>query len=145
MDLCHAQGACRCGSVQARAKSNDKTWVSWAKFCEDLHVDPWLSNVGNPILLLQVFGQRHRTGHLAPSKRPVKSRTVEGALRAVGQTFASVGSPDPRLTASGKHEFRLRRQLTGYAKADPPPNRAQPIPIAVLYPLSTQANPHGTT
>jgi hypothetical protein len=62
----------------------------------------------------------------------------------VGQTFASVGSPDPRLTASGKHEFRLRRQLTGYAKADPPPNRVKPIPIAVIYHLITHANAHGT-
>ena len=58
----------------------------------------------------------------------------------MGQTFASVGSPDPRLTPSGKHEFRIRRQLTGYAKADPPPNRVKPIPIAVIYHLITRAN-----
>ena len=62
----------------------------------------------------------------------------------MGQTFASVGSPDPRLTASGKQEFRLRRQLTGYAKADPPPNRVKPIPIAVIYHLITQATAHGS-
>ena len=139
-DLCFAQEAGRSGIVSTRANSDDKTWLIWAKFCTDLHVDPWLSNVGNPVLLLQVFGQRYRTGHLSASHRPVKSRTVEGALRAVGQTFASVGSPDPRLTASGKHEFRIRRQLTGYAKADPPPNRVKPVPIAVIYHLITRAN-----
>jgi hypothetical protein len=62
----------------------------------------------------------------------------------VGQTFASVGALDPRLTTSGKHEFRLRRQLTGYAKADSPPNRVKPIPISVIYHCITRANAHGT-
>lgn len=143
-DLGLAQEAGRAGIVPSRATSNDKTWLIWAKFCTDLHVDPWLSNVGSPVLLLQVFGQRYRTGQLAPSKRPVKSRTVEGALRAVGQTFSSVGSLDPRLTASGKHEFRLRRQLTGYAKADSPPNRVKPIPVSVIYHMVTQANAHAS-
>jgi hypothetical protein len=63
----------------------------------------------------------------------------------VGQTFASVGSPDPRLTPAGKHEFRLRRQLTGYAKADPPPNRVKPIPIAVIYHVINLANAEGNS
>jgi hypothetical protein len=62
----------------------------------------------------------------------------------VGQTFSSVGSLDPRLTASGKHEFRLRRQLTGYAKADSPPNRVKPIPVSVIYHMVTQANAHAS-
>jgi hypothetical protein len=76
--------------------------------------------------------QRHRAGHLAPSQRPVKSCTVEGALRAVGQTFASAGGPGPLLTASGKHEFRLCYQLAGCAKADPPSNR-NPNPNSIAF------------
>jgi hypothetical protein len=139
------QMASRAGIVPSRANSDDKTWLIWAKFCGNLHVNPWLSDVGNPMLLLQVFWQWHRAGHLAPSQRPVKSCTVEGALRAVGQTSASVGGPDPGLRASGKHEVRLRRQLKGCAKDEPPPNRVEPIPISVICHLITQATAHGSS
>jgi hypothetical protein len=69
----------------------------WTRFCNDLLVNPWLGNANFDavLLLLRVFAKRYRTGKIAPSRRPVKSRTVEGALRAVGQAFASVGGPDP--------------------------------------------------
>jgi hypothetical protein len=144
-DLGAAQAAGRTGIVSTRATSNDKTWTIWARFCADLHVDPWLSNIDDPIILLQVFGHRYRTGMLSPSKRPVKSRTVEGALRAVGQTFSGVGADDPRLTSNGKQEFRLRRQLTGYARGDPPPNRVKPIPLQVIYHLVTLAQNHASS
>jgi hypothetical protein len=69
---------------------------------------------------------------------------VEGALRAVGQAFASMGAPDPRLTVTGKTEFRLGRQLKGYAKADDPPLRVKPIPIQVIYHAANLARQHGT-
>jgi len=71
-------------------------------------------------------------GQLAPSGSPVKARTVEAALRAVGQTFAVVGQPDPRLQASGKLDLRLHRQLQLYTKQDPPPTRVKPIPLQVI-------------
>jgi hypothetical protein len=57
---------------------------------------------------------------------------VEGAVRAVGQTLASMGSPDPRLTPAGKHEFRLGRLFAAYAKKDDPPSRVKPVPIQVI-------------
>ena len=144
-DLCSAQAAARAGIVSSRAQSNDRTWLIWAQFCQDLAVDPWLTDDLDPIILLQVFAERYRTGALAPSRRPVKSRTVEGALRAVGQAFASVGAPDPRLTATGKTEFRLGRQLRGYSKADDPPHRVKPIPVQVIYHAANLARQHGTT
>jgi hypothetical protein len=113
-DLRNAQAAARAGIVSSRATSNDNSWKMWADFCHDLLVDPWLTGTTDPILLLQVFAERHRTGQLAPRGKPVKSRTVEGALRAVGQAFTSVGAFDPCLTPRGSTEFRLRRQLRGY-------------------------------
>jgi hypothetical protein len=70
---------------------------------------------------------------------------MEGALRAVGQMLASVGSSDPRLTNAGKHEFRLQCQLTGYARADPPPNQVKPIPVQVIYHLAMLAQNHGSS
>jgi hypothetical protein len=50
----------------------------------------------------------------------------------VGQTFTSLGTNDPRLTASGHQNFRLKRQLNGYKKSDDPPKRVKPIPLVVL-------------
>ena len=143
-DLGAAQRAARAGIVPSRATAVDNTWKLWATFCHDLRVDPWLSTVEDPVSLLQVFGERYRTGEIAPHRHIVRSRTVEGALRAIGQTFSSVGSRDPRLTPFGKTEFRIRRQLTGYAKQDPPPNRAKPIPYAVLHHILHLALAHGT-
>ena len=47
--------------------------------------------------MLQIFAQRLRNGTLAPGRRDVHSRTLEDAVRAVGQTYASMGGPDPRM------------------------------------------------
>jgi hypothetical protein len=132
-DLSAAQLTSRHGIVSSRANANDSTWRLWTRFCADLVVDPTLqSNVCDPIHLLLVFSHRYRTGAIAPRGRPVKSRTVEGAVRAVGQTLASMGSPDPRLTPSGKHEFRLGRLFAAYGKKDDPPSRVKPVPIQVI-------------
>jgi hypothetical protein len=68
---------------------------------------------------------------------------VEGALRAVGQAFTSVGALDPRLTPRGSTEFRLRRQLRAYSKADPAPNRVKPVPIGVICHAANIAKQYG--
>jgi hypothetical protein len=57
---------------------------------------------------------------------------VEGAICAVGQTLASMGAPDPRLTPAGKHEFRLGRLFAAYTKKDDPPVHFKPVPIQVI-------------
>ena len=97
-----------------------------------LQVDPYLSDIEDPITLLQVYGQRYRTGQLAPHQRPVRSRTVEDSWRAIGQTLAMLGAPDPRHNIHGDIDFRLQRQLRGYARLDTPPNRVKPVPLSVI-------------
>jgi hypothetical protein len=82
--------------------------------------------------LLQIFAIRYRMGTLSPSRATVTSRTVEGALRSVGQTIATLGFRDPRLQPSGKLDLRLHRQLQAYSKADPAPTRVKPILLQVL-------------
>jgi hypothetical protein len=57
---------------------------------------------------------------------------VEGALCAIGQAFSTLGFQDPRLTVSGKLDFRLSRQLSAYKKTDPPPHRVKPIPFPII-------------
>jgi hypothetical protein len=57
---------------------------------------------------------------------------VENALRAIGQTLATLGLPDPRLMQNGKLDLRLQRQLKAYKKQDPPPTRVKPIPLPII-------------
>jgi hypothetical protein len=87
----------------------------------------------DPLPLLQIYASRYRVGAIAPSGSPVKARTVEAALRAVGQTFTALGYKDPRLQDAGKLDFRLHRQLQAYSKADPPPQRVKPVPLQVIH------------
>ena len=91
----------------------------WLTFTESLHLDSSLSGIADPVPILQVFVARYRDGRIAPSKAPVRSRTVEDALRSVGQTFASLGAQDIRKDSLGTINFRIQWQLRSYAKADP--------------------------
>lgn len=125
------------GISSGRTASTDSSWTIWAEFCLALACDPFLRGIADPVPLLQIFAARYRVGTLAPSGTTVKSRTVEGALRAVGQTMASLGFDDPRLQPSGRLDFRLHRQLQSYDKLDPPPTRVKPIPLNILLHLVT--------
>jgi hypothetical protein len=136
LNLLNELGAIKSAAARAistgQQTSADTSWSIWTEFCHSLSCDPFLDNIQDPLPLLQIFAERYRVGTLAPSQLKVRSRTVEGALRAVGQTFAALGRPDPRLQPSGKLDFRLSRELQGYSKADPPPHRVKPIPLQVL-------------
>ena len=127
-----AMQACRAGVVPPRAKHRDATWFRWTQYCDGLGVDPMLSNVADPTIVLQVFAARYRSGELAPSGQITRSRTVEAALRAIGQTMASMGASDPRYTAQGHFQYRLQQQLRGYARLDAPPSRVKPLPFTVV-------------
>ena len=118
-----------CSSRQAAQRT---TFTVWHNFCDSLNMDPTLCSCPDPIPALQLFAHRYRMGELSPSRSSVRGRTVGDALRAVGQTLAGMGLPDPRLNTSGKLDFRLSRQLAKYAKDDDPPTRVKPIPIFIL-------------
>jgi hypothetical protein len=134
--LCHELGIIKAitakGIAAGRTGANATTWDIWHTFCCSLYLDPGLADIDDPIPLLQIFAHRYRTGLLAPSGAQVRARTVEGALRAVGQAFSTLGQQDPRLLPSGKLDIRLSRQLLAYKKEDPPPCRVKPIPFPVL-------------
>ena len=84
------------GTVPTRSKSRAATWIRWTHYCSEHSIDPFLTEVADTLPFLQVFAERYRSGALAPKQPPVKSRTVEAALRSVGQTMASMGSTDHR-------------------------------------------------
>jgi len=120
------------GMNSTRRGATDTTWDLWETFCTELRTDPYLQSVTDPIPLLQIFAHRYRIGQVAPSGAQVCSRTVEGALGAVGQTLALLGSLDPRLQPSGKLDLCLSRQLSAYQKQDPPPTWVKPIPFPII-------------
>lgn len=131
-ELCAIQADATLGISTGRANAASNTWLLWHQFCCSLHQDPTLQAVDDPIPLLRLFARRYRTGIIAPSGGPVRSRTVEEALRAVGQTIATLGSRDPRLQPSGKLDIRLARQLKAYKRVDPPPHRVKPVPLPII-------------
>jgi hypothetical protein len=58
------------------------------------NIDPYLWTWADPVPILQVFGERYHDGRLPPPpplNNPIKTRTVEDALRAVGQAHARLG------------------------------------------------------
>jgi hypothetical protein len=131
-ELCIIKQITATGIAAKSQATTDTSWDLWEDFCRDLYCDPYLESVQDPIPLLQIFAHHYRTGEVAPSGAQVRSRTVEGALRAVGQTFATLGFSDPRLQQSGKLDLRLSRQLSAYKKQDPPPARVKPIPFPII-------------
>ncbi len=114
-----------------RVTSTSKSWQLWVQFCTDLGVAP-NHLPRDPVPLLQIFAQRLRDGAIAPGRHPVRSRTVEDALRSVGQTYAGLGAPDPRLSQHGHLDFRLSSLYRAWATADDPPSRVKPLPIGIL-------------
>lgn len=61
----------------------------------------------------------------------------------MGQTLSLLGAADPRLTPSGKLDYRLKSLLRGYRLLDPAPSRVKPIPIPILV-RATMDTQHST-
>jgi hypothetical protein len=131
------------GVVPSRARSAQTYWKIWTNFCGSLHLDPGLSELADPVPLLMVFARRVRDGRLSARGLPVRARSAEDAVRAVGQAFSALGYHDPREGAPGKLDFQLTRQVQGWKRSDSPSSRRQPIPIQVLQKSSSIAQENG--
>jgi hypothetical protein len=129
----------KAGVTLQRSKAQDKHWERWDEFCLESGIDPFLRTWDDPVPILQVFGQRYRDGRIAPRHNAVRARTVEDALRAIGQAFARVGSPDVRKNVYGDIDFRIQRQIRAYKREDSPPKRVKPIPIVIILYILAQA------
>ena len=96
-------------------------------------MDTFINNVRDPVLFLQIFICQVKSGLLAHNGEPVRSRTAEAYLRAVGQTYANVGIVDPRFNNHGSIDYRIQRQLRGWKKLDGPPKRLKTINIGLIH------------
>jgi hypothetical protein len=63
------------------------------------NLDPFLRNCSDSVPIIQVLAQRYRDGRIAPKGNPVRSGTVEDAVRAVGQAFTHLGGGGSHATA----------------------------------------------
>jgi hypothetical protein len=96
-----AEEAVRSGiTAQCVAGTHAHWQLLWSAFWDELAVDALLSNLQDPVALLQVFAQQYRTGTIAPKSKPVRSRTIEDALlRSIGQMHVR-GSGETRPTSN---------------------------------------------
>jgi hypothetical protein len=120
------------GVSPGRANSTSTSWSTWTSFCLTNNIDPYLDSITDPVSALVLFAKRYCDGTISPSGAAVRSRTVEDAVRAMGQTLALMGKKDPRLTPTGDIDFHLARLLSRYQKDDSPPWCVKPVPISVV-------------
>jgi hypothetical protein len=97
-------------------------------FCTSINVDPFLSQVADPVIIIQRFGVRSRDGRISPSDNPYRARSMEDAIRFVGQKFASLGPPD----CHRKARFQVKTHVFCTEKKDDPPVRVEPVPMIIL-------------
>lgn len=62
----------------------------------------------------------------------------------MGQAFAGLGAPDPRLNQHGALDFRLTALLKAWQKADAPPARIKPLPLQLVHTAIRLAQADGT-
>jgi hypothetical protein len=134
----------RDGVVSTHSRAADNHCQRWETFCHQDSLDPFLLGLQDPVPALQVFAARYRSGEIAPGGQVIRYHTVEDALRAVGQGFASVGAQDPRKTVTGEIDLRIQRQLRSWSRGDDPPTRVKPIPIQLTLTILSIAY-HTTT
>ena len=120
------------GLSTGRATAADGHWTKWTYFCARVALDPLPVAYQYPVPILSAFARYYRTGNIATDSRGVRSRTVEDAVRLIGQAISMLGAKDPRMTSTGKLDRRLQLQFRCYSRQDPPASRVKPIPVQVL-------------
>ena len=114
-------------------RDSSTSWRLWTECCAGLGVDSSLHSVpGDKMPRLQLFSHQYRHRSLTGRERPVRSCTVEDAVRSVGQTFARMGSPDPRLSSFGVLHLRLSTLFQAWKKSDEPPTCVKPLPMGIV-------------
>ena len=96
------------GLSTGQATASDGHWTKWTYFCARLALDPLLVAYQDPVPILNAFARDYRTRAIAPGSRGVRSRTVEDAVRSIGQAIAMLGANDPRMAPTGKLDGRIQ-------------------------------------
>ena len=133
-DLQHlVQEEVRSQVVPAYSIKKDGHWNIWLKYCRTHKLAPFLHGIKDKIAILQVFGHRFCVGKIAPRGKHIMSKSVQDAVRSVGQGFIVLGANDSHHTSDGKIDFRLKRQFRSYKKEDRPLIQVKPLPICIIF------------
>jgi hypothetical protein len=81
--------------------------VLWENFTLESKLDPFLLNCSDPVPIIQVSAKCYRDGRITPKGNPVRSGTVEDAIRVVGQAFTHLGGGASVRTSSVKSILHL--------------------------------------
>ena len=92
-------------------------------FCAALGHRPFLDDVAPNLHLdfLIIFGCCYCHGLINRGAQPVRSKCVAEALRAVGQEFARLDLPNPRLHGA-RYVYRLGALFCTWDDEDPAPS-----------------------
>ena len=79
-DLGLVQEAVRAGVNPVYAQKKGGHWDIWVDYCSAVAIDPYFTNIVNPIPYLQVFAHRYQDGRIAACGNTIKSKTVSDVL-----------------------------------------------------------------
>ena len=102
-------------------------------------LEPLLVAYKDPVPILNVFAQDYQKGNIAPNSLAVRSRTVEDAVKSIGQAITMLGDKYPQVKSIGKIDGRLQLQFCCYSGQYPSPFWVKQIPVQVLRRLACVA------
>jgi hypothetical protein len=113
------------GISTSHASANNTTWNCWSEFCHSLYTDPLLIITPDLIILLQTFAIHYRRGDISPSKAPLCSCRVGGALCAIGQMLSNMLYSDPRLLPPQQINLPFTTKISCLCKTGSTPSQSK--------------------
>jgi hypothetical protein len=90
-DLGLAHETSRASVVPKRTSAQDGHWDTRCEFCREFMLEPTLSDLPDPVPILQVFATRLRDERIAPSRNSLRSRMVAVTTES-SSSFSSFSS-----------------------------------------------------
>jgi hypothetical protein len=117
--------------VPSHTRSADRNWGRWVTFCQAHYLDPFVCDLSDLILILQVIETHYISGEIAPRSRPKRADMVDDAICAIGQGFTSMGAHDIHNMVSGDILFCLQHIFMVGKSRTTPSTWFKPIPIQI--------------
>ena len=142
-DLLAAMETTRCSIVPATQSDQANLFAYWVAFCAVHGHRPFLDDVPPSLHLdfLIVFGCCYHHGLINCSAQPVRSKWVAEALRTMGQEFARLDLPDPRMD-SARYIYQLGALFKAWDDEDPAPSQVWPVNLTILRALGQRLQDH---
>ena len=120
----------------------------WETFCDARGLQCTFEGMCREDILiaLKLYLQQYRTCKLPHQQRTskdiVRAATIAAELSAAGQALVNMDQANPfKDVTTGKWYACISRQLRGYARDDPPSQRAWPVTVAMLEHLCSMPPP----